>query len=158
HVRPFSDETENRAAMFKVEVRSLSRLAIIHQAVTSHLDSPESRRGFVAGFFDAEGSRCRKNLRMVQKDPSVLRRVATYAAEAGFRFQEEQRTTGCPSIRLLGRPREHMRFFSWARTAIARKTAFWEGREAEGEEVKVLAIEPGPAREVIDIQTSSRTF
>src|SRR5262249_13676929 len=73
HVRPFSAETERRAAMFKVEVRSLPRLARIHGLLHQPSSSAEYRRGFVAGFFDAEGG-VHGNLRIFQKDRDVLQR------------------------------------------------------------------------------------
>src|SRR5262249_16162401 len=80
------------------------------------------------------------------------------ASRAGFRFQEEFYVSSCPSIRLQGGSKEHLRFFSWIRPAISRKKAFWNGLELEGNQDLVRALEPGPISEVVDIQPSSRTF
>jgi DNA repair photolyase len=157
HVRPFAAATERRAEMLKVETRSLPRLACIHDLLRRQVDSAEYERGFIAGFFDAEGSHS-KNLRLSQKDRAVLRRVVHYASRAGFRFEEEFYTSSCPTIRLLGRPKEHLRFFAWIRPAISRKTDFWDGVELEGDHDSVRALEPGELRDVVDIQTSTSTF
>src|SRR5437763_88618 len=53
NIRPFSDGRNGRP-LRKVEVRSLARLAIIHALLNGERDSPSYRRGFLAGFFDAE--------------------------------------------------------------------------------------------------------
>jgi DNA repair photolyase len=157
-IRPFSAETETRAAIAKVETRALGPLARIHQLLHHEPDTDEYRRGFVAGFFDAEGSHG-DVLRLHQKDVAVLDRIVRYAAPHGFRFQHESFASGCPSIRLVsGRFWERMRFLSWMRPAIARKVMTWSGWEAEGFPDPVVAIEPGPEREVVDIQTSTRTY
>src|SRR5439155_3038581 len=71
NIRPFSTATDTRAAMWKVEVRSLPRLECIHQLITRVINSAEYRRGFVGGFFDAEGGHS-GSLRIFQKDLSVL--------------------------------------------------------------------------------------
>jgi DNA repair photolyase len=158
HIRPFSAQTETRAAIWKVETRALGPLSRIHQLLQNVPETDEYRRGFVAGFFDAEGSHG-DHLRMFQKDTLVLKQVAVYAAREGFEFQHESFTSGCPSIRLVnGRFCERMRFLSWIRPAIARKVMNWSGWEAEGFPDRVVAIEPGPERDVVDIQTSTRTY
>ncbi len=118
HLRPFSAATETRAAMWKVETRALEPLNRIHQLLNRVPDTSEYQRGFLAGFFDAEGSNG-DTLRIFQKDIAVLQRVAGYAARHGFQFQLE--TFGaCPALRLIGgRFAERMRFLGWMRPAIA---------------------------------------
>ena len=55
HTRPFPKAAPNRKPLNKLEVRSLARLAIIRDLITVERDTRSYRRGFVAGFFDAEG-------------------------------------------------------------------------------------------------------
>jgi DNA repair photolyase len=157
-IRPFSAATETRAAIWKVETRALGQLSRIHQLLQHVPDTGEYKRGFVSGFFDAEGSHG-DHLRLFQKDVAVLERVAGYAARHGFQFELESFSNSCPSLRLVsGRFWERMRFLSWIRPAISRKVLTWAGWEAEGIPDRVVAIEPGPECEVVDIQTSTRTY
>ncbi|MBI3768573.1 MAG: hypothetical protein HY271_08770 [Deltaproteobacteria bacterium] len=72
HTRPFSSgSTVTRKPMLKVEIRSLRLLAIIHALIKIERDTRNYRRGFLAGFFDAEGSNG-DSLRISQVDVSVL--------------------------------------------------------------------------------------
>src|SRR5207249_272025 len=101
-LRPFRGGTTARWAMEKVEVRSLARLAIIHALVNAERGTRSYRRGFLAGFFDAEGysGDC---LRLSQVDVSVLERVQRYAAGLGFTFEVEPRPGKASTLRLVGR-------------------------------------------------------
>ena len=157
HIRPFYPATETRAEMKKVEIRALGRLASVHDLVTYERDTQEYRRGFLAGFFDAEGTHG-GSLRMFQKDRAVLTRVDRYAAALGFQFEQEFYETSCPSTRLVGPARERLRFLSTVRPAISRKKAGLIGMEADSSADHVEAIEAGPVQDVVDIQTSTHTF
>src|SRR5207237_10767809 len=55
YIRPFFAGAERRQPMRKVEVRSLARLGVIHGLLGTERDTQSYRRGFLAGFFDAEG-------------------------------------------------------------------------------------------------------
>jgi DNA repair photolyase len=156
-VRPFGTRPPARRVMEKVEVRALARLAIIHALISAEGDSRSYRRGFLAGFFDAEGY-SGDSLRLSQVDVSVLERVQRYAATLGFRFELEPRTSGASTLRLAGSLVDRIRFFSTCRPAILRKIGALYGCEMNVEPETVLAIEPGPVADVVDIQTSSGTF
>src|SRR4029077_2919310 len=110
-IRPLSGGRSARRVMEKVEVRSLARLAIIHGLLSVERDSRSYRRGFLAGFFDAEGHNG-DSLRISQVDVSVLDRVQRYAASLGFTFTLERRTDGVSTLRLQGRLVDRIRFFS----------------------------------------------
>src|SRR5262249_14464196 len=70
----------------------------------------------------------------------------------------EERHGRASTLRLVGPLTERMRFFGTCRPAIARKTAALFGRELTSEPETVRAVEPGPLADVVDIQTSTRTF
>jgi len=156
NIRPFSDGRNGRP-LRKVEVRSLARLAIIHALLNGERDSPSYRRGFLAGFFDAEGHNG-DSLRISQVDVSVLERVQRYGACLGFDFKLEPRPGAASTLRLVGRFIERIRFFSACRPAIARKMHALFGWEMNLDPEPVRAIEPGPRADVVDIQTSTGTF
>src|SRR5207249_633426 len=156
-IRPFRTRPPAQRTMEAVEVRSLARLAIIHALLNTERDSRSYRRGFLAGFFDAEGysGGC---LRLSQVDVSVLERVQRYAAGLGFRFVLEPRPGQASTLRLTGRLVDRIRFFSTCRPAIFRKMGALYGCEMNVEPETVLAVEPGPVVDVVDIQTSTGTF
>jgi protein gp37 len=156
--RPFdSGSLLTKLPMQKVEVRSLGKLAVIHRLVTEEREAVEWRRGFLAGFFDAEGSYHQWNLRVSQNDVSVLERVVRHAAACGFRFVIEK-VRRCTSARLAGTLRDRMRFFFDCRPAIARKQGAMWGNLIETDCATVEAVEAGPSADVVDIQTSTATF
>jgi DNA repair photolyase len=157
YMRPFSAAASNRKVLRKVEIRSLARLAIIHTLINAERDTRGYRRGFLAGFFDAEGysGDC---LRISQVDLSVLERVRRYASSLGFEFQLEVRAGCASTLRLTGRLVDRIRFFSVCRPAIARKMLALLGREMNLDPEPVRAVEPGARTDVVDIQTSTGTF
>ena len=157
HVRPFSAAMPNRRPLRQVGVRSLRRLGIIHGLLHAEPDTPRWRRGFLAGFFDAEGCNG-DSLRISQKDMRVLERVRRYAQSLGFDFRLEPRPGMASTLRLVGRLVDRVRFFSLCRPAIARKIGALFGREMNLDPEPVRALEPGPPADVVDIQTSTRTF
>src|SRR5438552_1996503 len=156
-VRRFNAGASARRLMEAVQVRSLARLAIIHALITLERDSRSYRRGFLGGFFDAEGYNG-DSLRLSQVDVSVLERVQRYAAGLGFRFELEPRPGMASTLRLAGRLVDRIRFFSTCRPAILRKIGALYGCEMNVEPETVLAVEPGPVADVVDIQTSTGTL
>src|SRR5262249_6209381 len=127
-MRPFYGGPLSRRPMRKVEIRSLARLAVIHGMITADRETRSYRRGFVAGFFDAEGQNG-TSLRLSQKDLGVLERVQRYGSSLGFDFVVEPRPGRASTLRLVGGMLERMRFFSICRPAIWRKTDALFGRE-----------------------------
>jgi len=159
HIRPFNSGSPlSKKKMQKVEVRALGNLNRIFQLLNPSTDSHEYRRGYLAGFYDAEGS-YNRNLRVHQHDQDVLTRIEQYARSWGFNMAPEFFGGFQPrSARLAGRLREKIRFLSTIRPALTRKSQDFLGRSVETEKVPVVAIERGPIRDVIDIQTSTHTF
>ncbi|HJQ83665.1 MAG TPA: PA0069 family radical SAM protein [Candidatus Binatia bacterium] len=156
-LRPFDGGRGARRPLRKIEVRSLARLAVIHRLLTAECDTRSYRRGFLAGFFDAEGH-SGDVLRISQLDLSVLERVQRYAASLGFPFRLEVRSGKASTLRLVGRLVDRLRFFAVCRPAIARKMHALFGREMNLDPEPVRAVEPGPLADVVDIQTSTGTF
>jgi DNA repair photolyase len=153
----FREEPAGPGPMREVEVRSFPKLAIIHRLVTADRETRNYRRGFLAGFFDAEGHNG-SSLRIAQNDTAVLERVRSYARSLGFDFTLELRTWKTGTLRLAGRFTDRMRFFAVCRPTIARKVQALFGRELCPDPDPVVSVEPGPVIDVVDIQTSTRTF
>jgi len=157
-IRPFDPgRRSGRRPMQKLETRSIPVLERLVPLLTVERDSRSYRRGFVAGFFDAEGHNG-SSLRIFQKDVSVLRRVGSYVRSLGFDFTLEPRPGQTSALRLIGDTHEKMRFLSFFGPAIARKKEVFFGRRLSLPPERVEAVEPGPVRDVIDITTSTGTF
>jgi DNA repair photolyase len=118
-------------------------------------------RGFLAGIFDAEGSRSDFALRIPNTDPEILARTERCAKRFSFDVAVEDpgKANGLKVIRVRGGLSEHLRFFHLTDPAITRK------RSIEGEMVKtfanlrVAAIEPlGRALPLYDITTGTGDF
>jgi DNA repair photolyase len=154
-VTPFSGGT--RWVMEKVQIGSLARLAIIYTLINAARDSRSYRRGFLAGFFDAEGHNG-DSLPISQVDLAVLERVQRYATGLGFEFALEPHPGRASTLRLTGRLVDRIRFFSTCRPAIRRKIGALYGCEMNLDPEVVRAVEPGPLADVVDIQTSTGTF
>ncbi|MEM7412704.1 MAG: PA0069 family radical SAM protein [Myxococcota bacterium] len=156
-IRPFFRGTETRKPLEKVETRSLGRLATIHKLVGAELETRSYRRGFLAGFFDAEGHQS-GSLRITQVDLGVLDRVAFYARSLGFQMKLETQSDRASTLRLVGSVVERIRWFSTLEPAIARKRESVFGTMAQLAAEPIEAIESGPPQDVVDIQTSTGTF
>jgi DNA repair photolyase len=123
------------------------------------LPSVDWLRGFLAGVFDAEGSRSAFALRISNTDPDMLRWIDAAAGRLGFRTALDRGIGRASSIRIRGGLVEHLRFFHLTDPAITRK------RSIEGQMVKtfanlrVAAIEPlGRAMPLYDITTGTGDF
>jgi len=118
-------------------------------------------RGFLAGIFDAEGSRSAYALRISNTDPQTLAWTEACARRLGFDVAKDHTNgeNGLKCVRIRGGLSEHLRFFHLTDPAISRK------RDIEGqmvrtfENLKVAEIEPlGRALPLHDITTGTGDF
>ena len=147
-------------------IRSSKRADI--EAVRAHIEWPTSpsedwRKGFLAGVFDAEGSRSCHVFRIANSDEEILDRISSSLASFGFRFRREgpyaSKNKPVSYIRLLGGLPEHMRFFHTVDPAVSRK------RDIEGAAIKnkadlrVASVEDlGIDMPMFDITTGTGDF
>jgi hypothetical protein len=169
HIRGFSELKQNLPGfgqanpMKKVECRALGTLEKLHNLLGAELNTDSYRRGFLAGFFDAEGSGG-VNLRVHQYQRAPLDRFQRYANQLGFRFYFEDFPSAQGfSLRLgskvLGEHGrlEQLKFFSLCQPSLMRRAQL-EGVKIPHAPDKVVALELGPVLDVLDIQTSTGTF
>jgi DNA repair photolyase len=118
-------------------------------------------RGFLAGIFDAEGSRSAFVLRIANTDPQILAWTEACAKRLGFKVAQDRTSqpNGLIYVRITGGLSEHLRFFHLTDPAITPK------RSIEGQMVKTFAnlkvatIEPlGRALPLYDITTGTGDF
>ena len=122
-------------------------------------ESAEWSRGFLAGIFDAEGSR-NEALRICNKDDAIIGQTVSALGRLGYSFTVEgPNRIGVRNVRLLGGLGAQMRLLHQVDSAISRK------RSVEGIAIKspaklgVVAIEPlGLRLPMFDITTGTGDF
>ena len=150
-----------RAPLSKIETRRMANLITIRDICLPERDDANWKAGFLAGFFDTDGSYSGRNLRFHQtKNNGLLDAARRYISDLGFRSQREDfRSTTGRSERVLGDLEEKIRFLSTTQPALTRKAADFYGRRFPGKHaVKVDGIRRLGIRELVDIQTTSSTF
>jgi DNA repair photolyase len=124
--------------------------------------SPEWRKGFLAGIFDAEGS-CRSEgaLGIANTDARIIDQVTSSLRHFGFSFYTRIRPQGnmpLTLVWLLGGLRERLRFFHMTDPAISRKRTI-EGLSIGRHAQRVVSIEPlGIELPLYDITTETGDF
>ena len=156
HIRPFFQGNGVRRTIWKVETRAKVNLQVIAE-MCQERDSADWCAGWLGGMFDAEGSHDR-NLRISQKDASILEQGAKYAASLGIAARVERYEGHASTLRVQGGAQEKAHFLCATQPALQRKIDDLFGRRLDAGLDEVTAIERLGAREVVDIQTSTGTF
>ncbi|HET9865526.1 MAG TPA: PA0069 family radical SAM protein [Steroidobacteraceae bacterium] len=160
----FAAANANRKSMRGIRTHARADVEQIRQIVSwPNQPTREWHAGFLAGFFDAEGSYSHGSLRFSNTDPEMIVWLARSLKLFGFNIvvTRQDRTTGkaIHEVRIVGGLVEHLRFFHSTDPAISRK------RDIEGRAVKshaklnVVSIEPlGKAMRLYDISTGTEDF
>jgi DNA repair photolyase len=121
--------------------------------------SDEWTCGFLAGIFDAEGSR-NEALRICNKDRQIIERTAAGLGRLGFSHTVERANAiGVRNVRLLGGLREQMRLFQRIDPAITRKRSISDIALKSQAKLGVVSIEPlGHRIRMFDITTGTGDF
>ncbi|SDY64178.1 intein C-terminal splicing region/intein N-terminal splicing region [Geodermatophilus africanus] len=120
----FAPASEERRAMTAIRTSAATSVARIEQLVAWPAVSSDAwRRGFLAGVFDAEGSRSQHVLRVSNADDDMLDRTRAAFTILGFDAVIEDRglANRVGTVRLRGGLREHLRFIHLVDPAIRRK-------------------------------------
>lgn len=107
-------------------------------------------RGWLAGFFDAEGSYT-GTIRFAQKEGIFKQKAIDFADKLGFRPTSESR-----GIRLGGTTPEILRFYSLCQPQSLNKWNFW-GISSQARQ-HIVNVEHTAAEEVISLKTASGTY
>jgi DNA repair photolyase len=145
-------------SIYSGRAESVRRISELIQWPT--VASPDWSRGFLAGIFDAEGSRGASVLRISNTDSEILGWIEACAGRLGFdTCRDIPSSGGAISIRIRGGLSEHLRFFHLTDPAITRKRTI-EGQMVKTfAELKVSAIEPlGRELALYDITTGTGDF
>ncbi|MCC6489927.1 MAG: DUF5131 family protein [Candidatus Hydrogenedentes bacterium] len=152
---------ENRAPMLKIETRRMANLVKVRDYCMPERDDVNWKAGFLAGFFDTDGSYTGKNLRFHQtKENGLLDVTKRFIGDLGFQSQREdfRRSTG-RSERVIGAIEEKLRFLSAIQPAMTRKMTDFYGRRFPGKHgSRIDGVQRVGNRQLVDIQTTSGTF
>jgi DNA repair photolyase len=158
----FTPATSNRRAMTAIRtsseagVRAISELVAWPRRVTA-----DWQRGFLAGIFDAEGSRSRNVLRISNADDAVLDQTRSAFARFGFDavLEDRELANRVREVRLRGGLREHLRFTHLVDPAIRRKCAVDGIAVTSDADLRVVSVEPlGLDMPMFDITTGTGDF
>jgi DNA repair photolyase len=158
----FSAATGTRRAATAIRTSADSRVAAVRELIEwPILPGLDWCRGFLAGIFDAEGSRSAFALRIANTDPEIIGWTTACLKRLGFQVARDRtrNENGLVYVRIVGGLADHLRFFHLTDPAITRK------RSIDGQMVKtfsnlrVASIEPlGRALPLYDITTGTGDF
>lgn len=142
-------------------IRTQTRLAVaaIQQTVAwPAMPSPDWRKGFLAGIFDAEGSYS-GSVRITNTDEEIIGRTMDCFRAFGFDAIVETNLRWATKVRLRGGVRECLRFFHTVDPAITRKRTI-EGTALKSDApLRVVSVEPlGKELPMYDITTGTGDF
>lgn len=154
--RGFNKSNPEYKDIEKLEIRSKESLKKLKDFIYSDYSNEDDyKKGFIAGFFDAEGS-CSKvaALRISQiKENGLISKSVEILSSYGFDSVIEDR-----GLRLRGNCWEKMRFHGMFGTAIERKKDFWTKIPVDHKNETIKKITYLGKRKLVDIQTSTKTF
>jgi DNA repair photolyase len=157
----FSHETDRRRPMAAIRTNRRDQVRAIESLIGWPQDpTPDWRKGFLAGIFDAEGSYS-GSLRIPNTDPEIVRWTVSSLESLGFGCVVESRNlpNGLVCVRLRGGLREVLRFFHTVDPTITRKRSI-DGMAIKSDaKLRVAAIEPlGLDLPMYDITTGTGDF
>ena len=115
--------------------------------------SPEFNRGYLAGFFDGDGS-WTSSIRFHGRDSVRMAEVRQRLAREGFITTQHGRPY---DLTLCGGKVDAIRFMAWAQPKVASKKRQWVGTGFK-HHTRIVAIRPVGKERVYNLQTETHTF
>jgi DNA repair photolyase len=160
--RTFAEAHKQRKALRAIYVCSGASVNTIKQLIAwPEAPTPDWRKGFLAGIFDAEGSYSQGVFRIANTDPEIISHTAAALTSSGFAYEVERtgRPNGLVYLRLRGGLREALRFFHTTDPAITRKRSVDGVALKSDAKVQVVEIKPlGIEMPMYDITTGTGDF
>jgi DNA repair photolyase len=158
----FSEESSARRRVTALRTSRHDEIRTIEWLVSwPDEPSPDWRKGFLAGIFDAEGSYSRGVLRISNTNPDIINWTVASLRLLGFDAVLERRNqpNGLVVIRVRGGLKEALRFFHTVDPAITRKRSIDDVAIKSDAKLRVVAIEPlGLDVPMYDITTGTGDF
>ncbi|MGY1702338.1 intein-containing Rv2578c family radical SAM protein [Geodermatophilus sp. SYSU D00766] len=157
-----SAATPTRRALTAIRTSAAASVA----RITEHIAWPDRpsdawRRGFLAGIFDAEGSRSGHTVRIANTDPEILGHTQAALVSSGFDavLEDRRRPDGLTCVRVRGGLREHLRFIHLVDPAIRRKCGVAGTAVTSDADLRIVEIQDlGLEMPMFDITTGTGDF
>ena len=118
----------------------------------------EYERGYLAGFYDAEGSCDGHSVRFYNKDNKLLDKTKEYLTHFGFKSVKEMRASETRSLRIIGGNSENIRFMALAHPKVVHKK-FKLLKSTLHNRSKIVSVEKtGIVTDVYNLETSTENF
>jgi DNA repair photolyase len=158
----FTEASATRRRMMAIRASDREQVQFIRWLIEwPHSPTPDWRKGFLAGVFDAEGGYGQGVWRVANCDPEIICWTVSSMKSLGFDVVVEhtKRPNGMTYVRLRGGLREVLRFFHTTDPAITRKRTIGGMAIKSDARLRVTAIEPmGLDLEMFDITTGTGDF
>jgi DNA repair photolyase len=158
----FAEKSEHRQRMVAIRTSARDQVRAIESLIEwPEAPSPDWRKGFLAGIFDAEGSFSENVLRISNTDPEIIGWTISSLRSLGFDVAIDRTSdrNGLCYVRVRGGLKEHLRFFHATDPAITRKRSIAGTAIKSDAKLGVTAIEPlGLDLPMFDITTGTGDF
>ncbi len=157
----FAPATDARRRMYAIRTSRGADIAAITTLIGWPREAGEDwTRGFLAGIFDAEGSRSRGILRISSSDPEIVDQITEGCARLGIATVRSAATgSGVQAVLITGGLGEHLRFYHATGPAITRKWDITDAVTRSAPALNIASIEPlHIALPMFDITTGTGDF
>ena len=158
----FAEESATRRRIMAIRASGRDKVRTIQWLICwPHEPSPNWRKGFLAGIFDAEGCFSRGILRIANTDPEIIGWTVSSLEFFGFDVAVDRtsRPNGMAYVWVRGGLREALRFFHTVDPAISRKRSIEGVAIKSDSKLRVAAVEPlGLDVPMYDITTGTGDF
>ena len=158
----FAEKSENRQRMIAIRTSARDHVRFLHWLIGwPDAPTPDWRKGFLAGIFDAEGSYSGGLARIANCDPEIIGWTVSSLQSLGFdvAIDRTSKPNGLCYVRFRGGLKEHLRFFHATDPAITRKRSIAGTAIKSDAKLRVTAIEPlGLDLPMFDITTGTGDF
>jgi len=158
----FAGASATRRRMMAIRASDREQVQFIQRLVEwPHSPTPDWRKGFLAGIFDAEGGYSQGVWRISSTDPRIIEWTVSSMRMLGFDvvIEDRRQPNGLKCVRLRGGLREVLRFFHTTDPAITRKRSIDGIAINSDARLRVTSIEPmGVDLEMFDITTGTGDF
>lgn len=156
--------------LWVLRYKNIAGLKVVQKYKEEWFYSRDFNRGFIAGFFDAEGTYTKShNMYVTQTtDPELMDKIGSIISSFGFRVSSTSRKTNAVksgivyNINILGTKPDRVRFYKCFQPQIKRKFKIpLSASNIPGIKTKIISKEiivKEPTFEVYDLETSTETL